>query len=250
MPEGQAGGETETLPIIAVQAKNTFLPVSFQTRSVIRALNDTDYMRGRLAEKADSIVPKMARFEGIDWDRIMLYITLLAGKPLDIDDFNNMGLFFRNAGTICDDIIPHECDGFNADFYEPWEEAVVSAHDPHFDEERGKLGEGNPNKDELRGRILELFDASYLKVKKALTKALEADLGVRFDIDEQNGIYTARQRVPKYPDPIYALRETGPYRSTAAQVRVQRYTCCIENSAGVMRMLRGGPATAAAPDAK
>ena len=229
-----------TAPVLVCEVEDSLIPVDFQRKDFAAAIKDIELLRRRLGGDAGKVVPALSGFDGSDFDRVMTYYQLLSGNGMGFDDFSNMGFLFRDGSGICDELLPHEI-GINAKFYQPCDEVCVSAHDSYFDVERSKLKDGSPSKDVLRARILKLFDTSYRNIKRALILACEEQLGVDYEIEEQDGVLTARQRVSEYADPVYVLRKIDSYSSNGAGITVQRYKCAVEMER-LMGLLKGEPA--------
>lgn len=232
----------ETAPSLVIKANDSFLPIDFQRRDIQVALNDAEYLRERLGEDNDRVIQGLSDLKGDECDKIMFYYQLLSGRALNMDDFSNIGFFFRDVGGVCDTLMPHEI-GFNAKIYRiEGDESQVYAQDYHFNTERGLLREGEPDNKELRKRILGVFNTSYCNVKKALVREFEEELGVEFEIEEGGGIFTARQKEVKYADPVYVIKGFDSHCSTYAQATVQKYRL-VPDFLKILRLLKGEPVT-------
>ena len=223
-------------PVLAAETEKSFFPLVFYRRNLETAVVDTKYLQGRMPqEEARKVIGHLRKVKPeTDWDRIMQYAFALTGYAPsgkgESQDFEDMGFIFRNCGGLCLSIGSEE-RGLRGNFYEKIGNPVtITARDDYFYANRARL-RGVPD---FRKAVLDLFNTSYSKVWQALLKEFEKELKVEFVLEEKDGVMIARQKIPKYANPVFILQGTCNDTSSSASANVQRYETPVVKLLGAL----------------
>lgn len=251
MADGDAG------PMLMAKVDDFFAPLDFSYRALSEAVRDPDYLRKRLPDDAERVLAELEKPSdfgedgpGFEWERqwesIMQFAHGFNGFSGLDDDFSDMGYIFRNFGGLGDSIdmngervckrklgeseayVPADREGNPVPEGEEHPLITIEGDSGYYHREMKNMAEmAGGLRWSQRGCIIIHFEESYLDVRMELFKALEKELGVRFEVEREDvsiRSIVATQMIHRYADPIYVMAgRMVSESSTGASITLQRY---------------------------
>ncbi len=203
------------------ETESSLIPLDFHWRTLEDAVMDHDYLKERIAQEAERVIPLLYASEGISpWERITAYAQALCEfSPLE-DDFCLMGFIFRSRGGVCTNMLFQSDRAFDKKYYKSeGDEETIYVQSEYIAQHRAELSGKISNR---REGILEIFNTANRLLFEKFFQKLRDQLGIKYEVQEKNKVLIAHQVIPELPDPLYRLIERRA-DSTQLLVKVQKY---------------------------